>query len=1141
MRGEVEIWDGEKLIHKEHNLLVDGAGELLADIMTVSPSLAEIEDHATSSILDASNYTIQAISFGKDASAYSYNAHKYHERRNLAYDSTLSAASFWLSVGTGLSISSTPEVTNPPGFEDIPSSIAHTTAFIDQYVGANSTINAYTHFQGSNFNLVPSALQDKWVCASMYIKAPVPDYPLLPGPFDPVTTTSNLKTEWKPSIRSADAVIAAPFIGMSRAQTLLFWREDQDGYFVSSMRPDESQTDARDETAGFTEDNWRGNGGCQEVGNGWYRVWQAIPAPSAADHFLTLVWPAGWEAPPLDGETSGGIYSFGYQVEVGKWPTPLQFNYGFIPTGWDVSGSVLNQWYGKYGSDAFHPEDKGTVRVLNERKPNPNLLFYTDDPGSSPGIDFHNNDPYGYYWTVGNAVDTPTFSSILETNPFGGESSVEISANPSLTDWSRLLTRTAPEVEGFSQPPVHNILFSEDYWSVLSFYVKKPPSNATSSLFTYHYDPDSPAQTNRAVFEFAGGGTELTVKEDLTTGSFAFVEAAGNDWYRLTHAVSGLGASPSNTQTGDRNRVYIYQGDSESGYVGTEGTRLWLYGFQLEQNKIGSLEGSSASHYQSVAGAMATEEEGYTPSSYTPINYLSSPPNPQSTRVEERSTTLETFSGIFSGMDMGQNLNMVPWRSFSGNDTQLRYPSAFSGYQEPPKAGSIVSSIYPERAQAGYQLGIADTSGVGTLGNQAYYLGCYPEGSSTGGSNWVIVSALDSSTAYDNNIISGTYNSIVNEASSMDAFGFVGKVYDAKKKVGDIPNPNRWQYTRLPEDDPGITINSDLVGNFWTFGADRWGSVSAIQETNPFGGPSSIELSATGNLTALDFWPIMSTTDAANVDLSATHRISFSTYVKQPTGEPQGITRFGINIYNHDTLATVTQWYDFSGISHGYSEDGVPVWKDTGNAYNAYTSHAEESVGNGWWRVAVVLSGLGDVALNSDGDRIRAYFYLADADGVYTSVAGSSLWISSPQWEQHSLETDLSTTPFQEVLGTGPLTSENQGLGGLHVSGGVDATNSGTVEYSITVGSGDVGYSNLYGGIYNMGLWTIDMDKTLKAGNTPPYSFGPLNNPRKYKLFSTKHLTQNLGYIKDNITETSEDAGALNYSDLTIKWRLHFL
>ena len=69
-----------------------------------------------------------------------------------------------------------------------------------------------------------------------------------------------------------------------------------------------------------------------------------------------------------------------------------------------------------------------------------------------------------------------------------------------------------------------------------------------------------------------------------------------------------------------------------------------------------------------------------------------------------------------------------------------------------------------------------------------------------------------------------------------------------------------------------------------------------------------------------------------------------------------------------------------------------------------------------------------------------------------------------------------------------------------------------------------------------MGLWTIDTEASRLAGNSPPYSFGPLDNPRKYKLFATKHLTKNLGYIVDDGTA----AGAMNYSDLTIKWRIHF-
>ena len=76
-----------------------------------------------------------------------------------------------------------------------------------------------------------------------------------------------------------------------------------------------------------------------------------------------------------------------------------------------------------------------------------------------------------------------------------------------------------------------------------------------------------------------------------------------------------------------------------------------------------------------------------------------------------------------------------------------------------------------------------------------------------------------------------------------------------------------------------------------------------------------------------------------------------------------------------------------------------------------------------------------------------------------------------------------------------------------------------------------------------MGLWTIDMNETLRAGNVPPYSFGPLDNPRKYRLFATKHLTRNMAYINDydDSDPANTDAGSHNYKDLLIKWRIHFI
>jgi hypothetical protein len=108
---------------------------------------------------------------------------------------------------------------------------------------------------------------------------------------------------------------------------------------------------------------------------------------------------------------------------------------------------------------------------------------------------------------------------------------------------------------------------------------------------------------------------------------------------------------------------------------------------------------------------------------------------------------------------------------------------------------------------------------------------------------------------------------------------------------------------------------------------------------------------------------------------------------------------------------------------------------------------------------------------------------------------------------------------------------------GLVLSAAPTFASDGVIEYSVMIAAGDVGHANAYGGIYHLGLWSIDMKQSLLNGNTPPFEFTILNNPRKYKLFSRKGLSKNLCYIEDDGT----NAGDKNYSDLLIKWRLHFL
>lgn len=138
---------------------------------------------------------------------------------------------------------------------------------------------------------------------------------------------------------------------------------------------------------------------------------------------------------------------------------------------------------------------------------------------------------------------------------------------------------------------------------------------------------------------------------------------------------------------------------------------------------------------------------------------------------------------------------------------------------------------------------------------------------------------------------------------------------------------------------------------------------------------------------------------------------------------------------------------------------------------------------------------------------------------------------------------------YDPINGQVGLPTETNPISGLIVSSSSDSSTTGEVQYIITCGSGDLGMANLYGGIYSMGLWTIDISTTLApqvgdVGYYPPFGWHPYNKPRRnYRLFSKHSFTKNLCYIQDydDGDVTTIDAGALRYQDLTIVWRIKFL
>lgn len=158
----------------------------------------------------------------------------------------------------------------------------------------------------------------------------------------------------------------------------------------------------------------------------------------------------------------------------------------------------------------------------------------------------------------------------------------------------------------------------------------------------------------------------------------------------------------------------------------------------------------------------------------------------------------------------------------------------------------------------------------------------------------------------------------------------------------------------------------------------------------------------------------------------------------------------------------------------------------------------------------------------------------AAGDVVFSGVYGGVFNAASSMDVSGFVNMIMSSVP-NEGAATGLTMSSTSS--GLCISAAATFPTDGVVEYSVLLGASDLGFANFYGGIYTLGLWSIDLEQSLLGGNSPPYSFAPLDNPRKYKLFATKHLTQNLCRINDN----SDTAGAYSYKPLTLKWRIHFL
>lgn len=99
------------------------------------------------------------------------------------------------------------------------------------------------------------------------------------------------------------------------------------------------------------------------------------------------------------------------------------------------------------------------------------------------------------------------------------------------------------------------------------------------------------------------------------------------------------------------------------------------------------------------------------------------------------------------------------------------------------------------------------------------------------------------------------------------------------------------------------------------------------------------------------------------------------------------------------------------------------------------------------------------------------------------------------------------------------------------------------VDVVLVIASGDAGALNLFGGVYHLGLWCLDIKEMLKQGYSPPFSFNPLNNIRKYKLFAKKTFNRDLISYTNNSAFKSMfvDGVFSNNVGIIIKWKIRFV
>jgi hypothetical protein len=116
---------------------------------------------------------------------------------------------------------------------------------------------------------------------------------------------------------------------------------------------------------------------------------------------------------------------------------------------------------------------------------------------------------------------------------------------------------------------------------------------------------------------------------------------------------------------------------------------------------------------------------------------------------------------------------------------------------------------------------------------------------------------------------------------------------------------------------------------------------------------------------------------------------------------------------------------------------------------------------------------------------------------------------------------------------------------GAVIYGDSSFSSAGKISVIWTLSAADAASLLMYGGIYHIGLWCLDVKAMLKEGYKPPFSFNALNNIRKYRLFAKKTFLKDLLYCENPGGQPSNilfyQPGYATPVDTTYNWMIGFI